>query len=51
MVYLVYTTYTSVDLAQYEIVCAKVGKGGINAFFHGVLAHKKPFFLGYINLF
>ena len=24
-----YTTYISVDLAQYEIIRAKVGKGGI----------------------
>ena len=26
----IYTTYLSVDLAHHEIVCAKVGKGGIN---------------------
>ena len=30
MVYLFYTTYISVDLANHEIFCAKVGKGGIN---------------------
>ena len=29
MVYLVYTTYISVDLAHHEIFGAKVGKGGI----------------------
>ena len=29
MVYLVYTTYISVDLAHHDIFCAKVGKGGI----------------------
>ena len=29
MVYLFYTTYISVDLAQHEIFRAKVGKGGI----------------------
>ena len=27
-----YTTYISVDLAQYELSRAKVGKGGINQF-------------------
>ena len=32
MVYLVYTTYISVDLAHHEIFCAKVGKGGINLY-------------------
>ena len=30
MVLLIYTTYTSVDLAHREIFRAKVGKGGIN---------------------
>ena len=30
MVYLFYTTYISVDLAQHEIYRAKVDKGGIN---------------------
>ena len=30
MVYLFYTTYISVDLAQHEIFRVKVGKGGIN---------------------
>ena len=30
MVYLFYTTYISVGLAQHEIYRAKVGKGGIN---------------------
>ena len=29
MVLLIYTTYISVDLAQYEIFHAEVGKGGI----------------------
>ena len=29
MVYLLYTTYISVDLAHHEIFHAKVGKGGI----------------------
>ena len=29
MVYLLYTTYISVDLAHHEIFRAKVGKGGI----------------------
>ena len=28
MVLLCYTTYISVDLANHEIFCAKVGKGG-----------------------
>ena len=31
MVYLFYTTYTSVDLAHHEIFRAKVDKGGINS--------------------
>ena len=30
MVLLFYTTYISVDLANHEIFCAKVGKVGIN---------------------
>ena len=32
MVLLFYTTYISVDLAQHEILCAKVGKGGIKTY-------------------
>ena len=32
MVLLLYTTYTSVDLAHHEIFHAKVGKGGIKIF-------------------
>ena len=39
----IYTTYTSVDFSHHEIFRAKVGKGGINAFFLGVLAQKKTF--------
>ena len=29
----IYTTYTSVDIAHYEIVHAKVGKGDINYYY------------------
>ena len=29
MIYLFYTSYISVELAHHDIVCAKVGKGGI----------------------
>ena len=32
---LFHTTYISVDLANHEIFCAKVGNGGINLFTDG----------------
>ena len=34
MVYLFYTAYISVDLADHEIFRAKVGQGGINKYYN-----------------
>ena len=39
MEYLIYTTYTSVDLAHHKIFRAKVGKGGIKGFMPSAEAH------------
>ena len=35
MVYISYTTYSSVDLAHHETCHAKVGKGDMRAIFQG----------------
>ena len=35
----IYTAYISVDLAHHEILCAKIGKGGINIY--SCLKHEK----------